>query len=261
MPAARTRRSSISVVNHNYRIARLVLLAVFAAGICSKSLAMFEGALLYFPSHSIEQSNLVEWSVDGRAIGFARTVADPKMIWLVFHGNAGQANQRGYIVDRLPGGDSVYVMEYPGYGVREGTPSMTSINAAAVEAYAALRRAFPGRGIGVLSESLGSGPASYLCSLPDPPARIVLVVPFDNLLSVARERIWFLPVRLLLRDKWDNVACLSKYAGRVDIYGAAQDNVIPVAHARNLAKSLRGARYNEIACGHNEWADHITIDD
>jgi hypothetical protein len=248
-------------VNHNHGIARLVLLAVCAAGVCSKSRAMLEGAFLYFPSHSVGQSNLPEWTVDGRPIGFSRTVADPKTIWLIFHGNAGQASQRGYLVDCLPGTDSVYVMEYPGYGIREGTPSMKSINAAAVEAYAVLRRTYPGLRIGVLSESLGSGPASYLCSLPNPPSRAVLIVPFDTLLSVAKEQIWFLPVSLLLRDKWDNVACLSKYPGRVDIYGAAQDRVIPVAHARNLAKSLRGAAYHEVPCGHNEWADLVRIED
>jgi len=95
---------------------------------------------------------------------------------------------------------------------------MDSINAAAVEAYALLRTLYPEVPIGVIGESLGSGPASYLCSLPDPPARAVLIVPFDNLAAVAGEHFPFLPVGLLLRDKWDNVAALAGYAGRVDIY-------------------------------------------
>jgi pimeloyl-ACP methyl ester carboxylesterase len=101
---------------------------------------------------------------------------------------------------------------------------------------------------------LGSGPASHLCSLAHPPARAVLIVPFDNLLSVAKEHMPYLPVSLLLRDKWDNVAALSKFKGRVDIYGAAQDVVIPVHHARALAKTVPQAVYREMDCGHNDWS-------
>jgi hypothetical protein len=84
--------------------------------------------------------------------------------------------------------------------------------------------------------------------------RAVLIVPFDNLVSVASEHSPFLPVRLLMRDKWDNVAALSKYAGRIDIYGAAQDTIIPTHHARQLAQSLPRATYHEMDCGHNDWS-------
>ena len=216
---------------------------------------------MYFPSHETEKSDLTRWIVDGQTIGYSRKVDSPKMVWLVFHGNAGQASQRSYIADCLPGADSVFVLEYPGYGKREGTSSMNSINAAATAAYAALLREHSGRQISVLSESLGSGPASYLCSLTDPPSRIVLVVPFDNLLSVAKEHLPFLPVSLLMRDKWNNAACLSKYPGRIDIYGATLDNVIPVAHARRLAHTLPSAQYHEINSGHNNWSTLVKIED
>ena len=222
---------------------------------------MLESSFLYFPTHATEKTDLANWVVDGLTIGFSRKVDSPKMVWLVFHGNAGQASQRGYIAGCLPSTDAVYVMEYPGYGSRAGTPSMNSINAAAAAAYAALRREYAASKIGVLSESLGSGPASYLCSLTDPPSRVVLVVPFDNLLSVAKEHIPYLPVSLLMRDKWNNLACLSKYPGRVDIYGATRDDVIPVAHARNLARLLPAARYHQINCGHNDWSTLVKIED
>ena len=242
------------------RITRLVLLALLAFGLTPKISALLEGSFLYFPSHETAQSGLVPWIVDGQLIGYARTVASPHRVWLVCHGNAGQASQRGYIADCLPATDSVYLLEYPGYGHRAGTPSMSSINAAAVAAYAALLREHPSGQIAVLSESLGSGPVAYLCSLADPPGRAVLVVPFDNLLSVAKEHLPFLPVSLLMRDKWDNVARLSHYTGRIDIFGATLDEVIPVAHARNLAHALPAAHYHEINCGHNDWSTLVRIE-
>ena len=242
---------------------RLVLVAFFVGVGVNRLPAMLEGTFLYFPTHSAAGSDLQEWRAGGKLIGYSSPVASPKMVWLMFHGNAGQASDRGYVRGSLRDTDAVFIMEYPGYGQREGAPSMQSINAAAAEAYALLRTLYPGVPIGVIGESLGSGPASYLCSLPDPPARAVLIVPFDNLAAVAGEHFPFLPVGLLMRDKWDNVTALSKYAGRVDIYGALHDSVIPVHHARQLAQSLPRATYHEMDCGHNDWSSRglVKIDD
>jgi hypothetical protein len=236
------------------RLSGIAAVGVFILCTGTQSFAMFEESLLYYPSHSREKTDLQEWVVDEKIIGFCRIVKSPKMVWLVFHGNAGQASGRGYIVKCLPQSDSVYVMEYPGYGSREGSPSMPSINLAATRAYEILKRTTPSHRIGVFGESLGSGPASFVGSLPDPPGRIVLVVPFDDLLSLAKDTFRFLPVSLLLRDKWDNVSALAKYPGRIEIFGAAQDTIIPVQHARNLADKLPSARYTELPCGHNEWS-------
>jgi pimeloyl-ACP methyl ester carboxylesterase len=215
---------------------------------------MLESSFLYFPTHAANQSQLQEWRIDGKLAGYCRTVETPRFVWLILHGNAGQASDRQYIVDCLPADTCAYILEYPGYGSRPGKPSMASINSAAREALVQLRALYPSFPVGVFGESLGSGPASFLCSLPNPPDRLVLMVPYDNLLSVAKEHVQYLPVGLLMRDKWDNVKALAAYHGPVEIFGAQHDNVIPVAHARNLAKSLPHARYVEMPCGHNEWS-------
>lgn len=216
--------------------------------------AMLEGYLLYFPSHEPNRTQLVEWRIDGVVTGHARIVEHPRSVWLITHGNAGQSSDRGYIVGLLPADTSAYILEYPGYGQRPGSPSMKSINAAARTAYERLRAEHPSLPVNVLGESLGSGPASWLCTLPTPPDRLALMVPYDTLLSVAKKQVSFLPVSLLMRDKWDNVRSLSAYKNPVLIVGAARDTVIPVTHARALAASVPQARYVEIDCGHNEWS-------
>jgi alpha-beta hydrolase superfamily lysophospholipase len=215
---------------------------------------MLESSFLYFPTHTPNQSQLGEWRIAGKLVGYSRTVTAPRSIWLITHGNAGQASDRQYIVDRLPANSCAYVLEYPGYGSRPGKPSMASINTAVREAYETLRALHPGIPLGSFGESLGSGPASFLCSLPNPPDRLVLVVPYDNLLSVAKQHMTYLPVTLLMRDKWDNVKSLAAYKGPVDIFAAQRDTVIPAEHARNLAKSIPQARYIELPGGHNEWS-------
>ena len=187
-------------------------------------------------------------------IGYCREVTNAQAIWLMAHGNAGQAADRDYVLDHMSDRDSLYVLEYPGYGGREGAPSMTSINQAAAEAYHVLRSRNPNTPVCVLGESIGTGAACALAAEKPAPDKIVLLAPFDSLASVGAERFYFLPVRLLLRDTWDNIQSLKCYSGPVDIFAATRDEIIPVAHARALAKDLPRARFVEITGGHNDWS-------
>lgn len=211
-------------------------------------------SMLYFPTHSVPSSRLVPWVVDGRTIGYRRVVPNAAAIWLMTHGNAGQAADREYVLSRMSDHDSLYVMEYPGYGSREGKPSLESMNAAAAEAYGILRSQFPNTPVCVIGESIGSGPACSLAREKIQPDKIVLVVPFDSLANVASDRFWFLPVRLMLRDRWDNVEALSHYAGPVDIFGALGDGIIPIKHAKALAERTPTAHFVAISGGHNDWS-------
>ena len=212
-------------------------------------------SLLYFPSHIASPTELTLWKHDGHVIGYCREAPHARTVWLMMHGNAGQAADRDYVLPRLSDHDSLYVLEYPGYGARAGRPTQDSINQAAIEAYQLLRKQNPHTPVCALSESIGSGPACLLAAQNPPPDKIVLVVPFDVLASVAADHFPWLPVRLLLRDNWDNVAALRHYTGPVDIYGAQADTIIPIRHARALAQAVPQARFIPIAGGHNEWAD------
>jgi pimeloyl-ACP methyl ester carboxylesterase len=171
----------------------------------------------------------------------------------MMHGNAGQAADRDYALSRISEQDSLYVLEYPGYGARDGTPCLTSINQAASEAYHVLRSRNLKTPVCVLGESLGSGPACSLALEKNPPDKIVLVVPFDTLVSVASHHFYFLPVGLMLRDKWNNLETLQHYHGPIEIFGASGDVIIPIEHARALGNHVPGAQFTAITGGHNDW--------
>lgn len=214
-------------------------------------------SMLFFPAHNAAPSTvLTPWSDGKRTIGYCREAPNAATVWLMMHGNAGQAADRDYVLSRMSDRDSLYVLEYPGYGLREGKPSMESMNRAASEAYQLLRTRNPNTAVCVLGESIGSGPACALAREKVPPDKIVLVVPFDSLVSVASERFFFLPVRLMLRDAWNNVETLRHYAGPVEIFGAANDAIIPIEHARALATKIPGAHFVAISGGHNDWSEN-----
>ena len=106
---------------------------------------------------------------------------------------------------------------------------------------------------GLIGDSIGTGPACALAREANPPDEIVLVTPFDTLAHVAAKRMWFLPVRWILKDRWDNVAALRHYRGPVRIYAAEYDTIIPNLHARALAKAI-GVTPTMIPSGHNDWS-------
>jgi uncharacterized protein len=208
---------------------------------------------LFYPTHHDGSSGLSEWKVEGKVIGYAREVRDPRNVWLMLHGNGGQAADRVYAMEAFSDRDSVFIMEYPGYGSRLGKPSKASFDAAATEAYQVLRRTFPRTPICVVGESIGSGPACSLATELHPPDKIMLVVPFDRLTSVAGDHVRFLPVSLMMEAKWDNIRSLSAFRGPVEIFGASQDTVIPIEHARKLADAIPSASFQSIPAGHNDW--------
>lgn len=216
-------------------------------------------SMLYFPTHDAPASGLAVWMDGHRTMGYCREVPGARTVWLMMHGNAGQAADRDYVLPRLSAHDSLYVLEYPGYGPREGSPSMDTINQAASEAYRLLRSRNTNTPVCVLAESIGSGPACALAREKMAPDKIVLVVPFDSLANVASKHFPFLPVRLLLRDTWDNVESLRNYSGPVEIFAAMDDTIIPMAHARALAEKIPGARFIAITGGHNDWSENPQV--
>lgn len=209
---------------------------------------------MFYPTHDRKDNGLDRWIVNGEVVGYCQKAVSPKNVWVMFHGNGGQAADRTYALPCFSPDDSIYIMEYPGYGQRKGRPTEKTINLSAVEAYQYIRSRYPDTPVCVAGESIGSGPASLMAMQRPPPDKIVLVVPFDRLSLVAREHFPVWLVRLMMRDDWDNVKSLSHYNGPVDIFGAREDSIIPVKHAERLANAYKNATFTLVDGGHNEWS-------
>lgn len=240
-----------------YVAAIVVLAALFLFVGCTSTI---ERSMLFHPTHHADSMGLQTWKDEsGAPIGFVQSGRAPKAVWLLLHGNAGQAADRGYALPRFAPGDTVYIMEYPGFGQRPGKPSRTNFDAAAEAAYLLLRKTHPTLPVCVAGESIGTGPASHLGSLAQPPDKIVLLTPFARLAEVARGHVPSLLVTIALKSDWDNIASLAKYRGPVEIYGAQVDVIIPVTQAKALAAAVPGSKITIIEGGHNDWAQHPRV--
>ena len=181
----------------------------------------------------------------GERIGWQSKEGNPDAVLLVFNGNGGCALDRTYyreFVRNHPGDWKTFLLEYPGYGAREGTPSEGSVTAAAVEAVDTLAAA-PGRKIWLLGESLGSGTASATVKArPEKIAGLLLVTPFNSLVAAAANHYPWLPVSLLLKTRFDSEKNLANYPGPVAFFLSAKDTVVPAALGRKLYEGYGGRK-------------------
>jgi pimeloyl-ACP methyl ester carboxylesterase len=225
--------------------------------------------MLYYPNSNLPTKNelvahqIQFWrygSSDYR--GFISTVAisDVKGTIVVFHGNAGTAADRSYYVNALASfGYRIILAEYPGYGARKGKlGEIPFVN----DAKETLRLAYEkyGKPIYLLGESLGCGVAAAVAKDTSVQIKgIILITPWDTLLSVAKEKIPWLPVRLFLSDKYDSIQNLKTFQGRIAIIGAERDKVIPIHHAQTLYASLlvNKKMWTIKGAGHNDWLEMV----
>lgn len=131
---------------------------------------------------------------------------------------------------------SLYLMHYRGYGATPGEPTEEGLFADALALYAHVRARHPQ--VILVGRSLGSGIATRLASV-QPVDRLVLVTPYDSMAGVAAHHYRWLPVRLLLRDRYESASYAPRVNAPTTILVAAQDEVIPRASSEALYRSFR----------------------
>lgn len=182
---------------------------------------------------------------------------------VVFHGNAGAAVFRDYYFAALEArGYRVVLAEYPGYGGRSGELSEKSLVADARRVALRAREEF-GDPLYLWGESMGCGVASALAvDTGLCPRGVVMLTPWDSLLSVARARFPWLPVTLFLQDAYDNVVNLAHYKGPVAVIMSKRDEVIPNRLTETLYKSLSQPKrlWTFEDAGHNDWPIHPDLE-
>jgi len=206
--------------------------------------------MLYFPG----QAGEVQMVDDAKRLGFLRWLdkGGQAIGWripgdaggpplLILQGNAGNALGRAGMVQRLRAagiGVDVFVLDYPGFGSRAGTPTEQSLTEAALSALDAL----PDPPV-ILGESLGSGVAAQVAARAGARLRgLILLTPFDSIVAVARHHYPWLPVTLLVADRFDSVQALRDFTQPVAVIVGGKDATTPPAGAMRLFESLKAPK-------------------
>lgn len=231
------------------------------------ALTSCQSVFLYHPTTSREAvllrsatgHGLEPWPEAGpERMGWRRSGADgDRARLLVMHGNAGHSLHRQYYARGFEQHFAVYLLEYPGYGSRDGRPGEDAFVAAAVHALERLREEDPDRPVFILGESIGTGVATQVAArYQDVVPGVLLVTPFTNIVDVGRRSFPGLLVRAVLRDRFDSETALSGYRGRVGFLLAGQDEVVSTELGQRLYDGFDGEKRLWV----QERAGHNTLD-
>jgi pimeloyl-ACP methyl ester carboxylesterase len=246
-------------------VLRLGVALLCAYGVLCLLVFVGQKGLLYFPDRSSEAEalrraqslGLAPWrNARGELLGWRAPRSTPAPLRvLIFHGNAGNALDRSpylALFDRAR--FDVVLFEYPGYGARPGSLGQEHFMPAAQEAFGLLRQEGP---VLLLGESLGSGVAAQVAGAqPAAVSGLLLLTPFVRMGEVGARHYPWLPVKLLLRDRWDSGTALGAFRGPAAILIAGRDEVIGPDQGRRLAAACAGP----VRLWQQAEATHNTLD-
>ncbi len=217
----------------------LVLLFLAYAG-AVLLLYLQQRSLMYFPQATCTAATDANFALDSdglRLRGWVLNPGRPQAI-LYFGGNAESVEANREDFARWFGDSTVYLLPYRGYGANPGRPDERALYRDALALYDHVRRQQPQAPIAVIGRSLGTGVASHVAA-QRAVSRLVLVTPFDSMAEVAQAHYPWLPVRWLVRDRYDSVVHLAGYQGPLLVVRAGRDRVVPAANTQRLIASLR----------------------
>ncbi|HUB07935.1 MAG TPA: alpha/beta fold hydrolase [Myxococcales bacterium] len=189
-------------------------------------------------------------------------------VLVAFHGNGEQLADESYeLLAYRPFGLGFLAVELPGYGPAHAQkPSETACDAAAQTALEYLVGELGVRRdrIVLLGRSLGTGIAVEMASRGWG-RRLVLISPFTSIPDLGRRLTPFLPVGLLARDRFDNLAKAPGVALPVLVIHGEDDDVVPFALGRRLTRAFLHAElvplpethHNDVFDRHPELHERI----
>lgn len=245
----------------------LLLPLAIAYGAVLVLVFLFQSHLVFFPgtgreavvtpqSYGMRFESVPIRTADGETLDAWWVPAEnARGVVLFFHGNAGNISHR---IDYLQMFHrlrySTLIVDYRGYGKSTGTPSEAGTYRDAEAAWGYLltvREARP-QDIVIAGESLGAAVATWL-AVQTTPRAVVLLSTFTSVNDLGAQVYWFLPVRLLSRIGYDNLANLKRIRAPVFVAHSRDDDIVPYTHGRKLFDTAAEPKaFLEMRGGHND---------
>jgi uncharacterized protein len=174
---------------------------------------------------------------------------------LMAHGNAGNISHRldkALLFHQL--GLNVLLFDYRGYGLSKGVPSEKGTYRDAEAAYDFLVSELKQRPEQIIlyGESLGCA-VSVEMAKNHPAAALILESPFTSTVQMGKLVFTWLPVQLIVRYRYDNLAKIPNVHMPVLVMHSPTDEVIPFSMGRSVFEAANEPkRFFELTGGHND---------
>jgi uncharacterized protein len=247
-------------------VARISIAVVVGATLF---LMIFEKQLIYYPSAALDatpkalglafEDVLIDVEPGVKVHGwFIRAAKQPAAATVLFsHGNAGNiADRLDRVLSLRELGVDFLLYDYRGFGRSTGETDEEGTykdGRAAYEHLVGTRGIDPAR-IVLMGESLGCA-ISIQLAIESKAAGLVLEAPFASIPHMAAAIYPFLPVRMFVRTRYDNLAKIPRLKMPLLVVQGTRDEVIPPAQGKMLFDAapppkqylaIEGAHHNDV---------------
>jgi fermentation-respiration switch protein FrsA (DUF1100 family) len=207
-------------------------------------------------------------SADGtKLLGWYFPTAGTKRAVLYSHGNGEDVAANGEFISFLSQSlhANVLIYDYRGYGHSQGSPTEAGCIADgdAAQRWLADRVGVPTNSVILIGRSLGTG-VSVALAAQNGCRALILENAFPSMVSIAAHQYPWLPVRWIMRNRYDNLSRMKHYTGPLWQSHGCSDTLIPIAAARSLfdASPSQNKKWFEYPhCGHNDARPGIYYDE
>jgi pimeloyl-ACP methyl ester carboxylesterase len=229
-----------------------------ALGVMQKRLMYFPDPALFVPTEWAlkELHPLTVTTEDGLTITswYAPPRMPDKFTIVFFQGNAGHLGYRNYKVRPwLDAKYGVLMVGYRGFG-NPGEPSEEWLYSDARAAIEALRaKGVPEKALVLYGESLGTGVAVQMATEYNASA-LILESPYTSLPDVGEDRYPLVPVRVLMRDKFDSLSKIKDVHMPLLLMHGESDQIVPLKFGKMLFSAANEPKQAEFIpeAGHND---------
>jgi uncharacterized protein len=258
-------------------LVKLVFVVALIYGIVVGALYVFQRRILFVPG-TTEPDRVASGVPDMRDVDLTTgdglrlrswyspaTQGFPTIVY--FQGNAGTIGGRDFkarpLIDH---GYGMLLVGHRGYGGNPGHPTEIGLiddGRAALDFLAS--NGVEISDIVLYGESLGSGVAVALAAeAPESggPGALVLESPYTSIVEIAAARYWFMPVRLLIKDRFDSLSRMARVNAPLLVLHGERDNVIEVEQGRRLHEAASEPKHLKLFAEgrHSDLYDHGALE-
>jgi uncharacterized protein len=215
---------------------------------------LFQRNLLYHPSVNGYQGDKINFDYEEVFIKnnegiklkgwFHKKDLINKKTILFFHGNAGNLSNRNYKLNELSKFDiNFLILAYRGFSSNQGKPSEKGLYKDAKSALDWLKvKGVKEKNLILYGESLGTAVAVETAQNKNL-AGIILESPFTSMIELAQKYYPFLPVKILLKDKYETIKKLPNISSPILILHGKLDTIVPVAMGEKLFELANNPKF------------------
>ena len=220
----------------------------------------YQRNLLYHPSENNYQNDTIQFNYEEI---FIKVNDEIKLkSWIInkdlknfktlvfFHGNAGDLSNRIYKLNELDKLDiNILLISWRGFSGNEGYPTEKNLYEDAEAAIKWLnKKKVSNSQIILYGESLGTGVAVEIASKNNFNS-IILESPFTSIENSAKIYYPYLPVKFLLKDRYDSISKIKKINSPILIMHGRKDDIVPFFMGKKLfekANSPKDSYFTDI---------------